>query len=506
MSLQVDTTYSSLIVPKTGCIGCRVGDRRYHPNKSKTSSVISCDADECASSTNQCESKTCFQCNSRGSCCTKGTNNCAFNKFYGDGSSGNGTLFSDILEIGSMSTRVLLGAMHEESHNFELPYADGVFGLAFQKGACNPTCFPPLMDIIVNATSLQNVFSMCVSRYGGTLVLGSADQTLARLPYQYVDMLEVADKNRFIVPAMSEWKIGERMISVPGVTQAMWSTQTSDIGMSKTTFMALLEHLNDHYCHIPGLCSMTSWFRPQRCSHVTDEMVGQMPNITMSLTRGVSITLTAEDYLLPYKKVNGRLVRCVGFIVADGLAAKGIGLLLGSTVMRRYAVVYDREAKRVGLAPADNSKCGPLTGTDEGLENIGPPSGNNSILTVDSPTAPNTSDGEQTPTQEALQTAETCRAEKTCSGCARISNCSYGYNIARCVPSVEANSSMYPFCSGHFCACIVVGPSGWYVGLAIGILVGVAIVGTAVFVYRKRRQRNQYQHVQRYEEQDLETF
>lgn len=506
LMLNVDTSYSSLIIPKLGCVGCRVGDTRYDPAKSSSTAVIGCSDATCDAKLNQCHSEHCFECSSKGNCCVKGTQNCAFNMFYGDGSSGNGTMYADNLEIAGLKANVLFGAMHEESHNFELPYADGVMGFAFQKGACHPACIPPVMDSVVNQTGIGDVFTMCVSRFGGTLVLGAADESLATRSYQYVALAPVAEDNRFIVPAQSEWKVGDRTLSVPGITAAMWSAGTSDIGVSKTTFLALLSHVMEHYCHIDGLCSMTSWFRPQRCAAIPDESVSQMPNITMGLSRGVSITLTPDDYLIKYRVVGGKMNRCVAFIATDGLAEKGIGLLLGATVMRRYAVVYDRAQKRIGLAPANPEKCGPKTGSDLGMPGLGT-DGDEAILTANSSTVQGVDPlGTNTDIGKRLLQAEKCRAEETCSGCAAQANCSYGYQSGRCVPIDEAGKMPYPYCKGILCACIAVGPSGWYLGVAVGVMLGVAIAAVIGLVYRKRQRRNQYQMVQQYEEQDLETF
>lgn len=449
----------------------------------------------------------CFSCSSAGACCVKGTDNCAFNVFYGDGSSGNGTMVLDTFQVGSLKADLLMGTMHEESHNFELPYADGVFGMAFEKGACHPVCIPPAMDAITNQTGLQNVFTMCVSHYGGTLVIGAADDALATKPYQYVDLKAVTADNRFIIPAMSEWKVGQRSISVPGVTTAMWTASLTAIGIGKETFMSLLDHLSQHYCQIDGLCSMESWFRPQKCAQLTDEIMHQMPNITMGLTRGVSITLTPEDYLVKYRNIHGHKLRCVAFIITDGLAEKGIGLLLGTAVMQRYAVVYDRARKRIGVAPARAGKCGPLTGTDAGLPGSKEGTqGKGPVLTADTPRAKNSTQGNNDPVQQELLKAEKCRAENTCSGCAKLADCSFGYQSGRCVPLEEAGKRPYPYCTGAFCMCLAVGGSGWWLGLLIGGLVGLALVGICVTIYRKRKRRTVYQRVEGYEEQDLETF
>lgn len=396
--------------------------------------------------------------------------------------------------------------MHEESHNFELPYADGVFGLAFEESACHPACIPPVMDTFVNKTGIQNIFTICVSRFGGTLVLGAADDSLATNSYQYVELDAVTGNSHFVTPAQSEWKVGERTLSVPGITLAVWSMGTSDIAVSKSTFLALVQHLTTHYCHIDGLCSMSSWFRPQVCSTLADEVAAQMPNITIGLSKGVSITLFPEDYLIKYRVMNGNMTRCVAFIATDQLAKKGVGLLLGSTVMRRYAVVYDRERKRIGVAPARSEKCGPTEGTLEGMPSAGSDP-NKPALTADSPAVPGSDTvHNDTDIGKRLLEAEKCRAQTTCSECAAMSACAYGYKTGRCVVAEEAGKKPYPWCSGVLCACFATGGSGWYVGVVVGVLIVAAVGGVLGLAIRKRQRRRQYEMVQQYEEQDLETF
>ncbi|CDF40549.1 unnamed protein product [Chondrus crispus] len=506
LRLNLDLSYSSLIIPRKGCVGCRVGDNLYDPALSPSATRVACDDARCAAHTDVCHNNMCFACSRSGSCCVEGAPDCAFNMLYGDGSSGNGTMYQDSLHVAGLDATISFGAMHQESHNFELPYADGVLGLAFQKAACHPTCIPPVMDALVNQTGIDNVFTLCVSRFGGTLVLGAADEGLARAAYHYLDLSPDADDTRFIVPAQSEWKVNDRSLSVPSITAAMLSTGSASIGVSKETLIALISHVREHFCHIDGICSMTSWFRPQSCSYIPDESLRQMPNITMGLSREVSITLQPEDYLIQYRVIKGKMHRCVAFIATEGLAQKGVGLLLGATVMRRYAVVFDRGQKRVGFAPANDEVCGPKTGSDSGLPAY-KTGGNESILTADSPgvqgAVPVRNDTE---VGKHLLQAERCRAEETCSGCASQSDCSFGYQTGLCVPLDEAGSIPYPYCKGSFCACIAVGPSGWYVGVAIGTLLATAIVSAIVFVFRKRQQNNRYQMVQSYEEQDLETF
>ncbi|CAN8063758.1 unnamed protein product [Agarophyton chilense] len=426
--------------------------------------------------------------------------------FYGDGSSGNGTLYRDVLRIGSLQASLLLGAMHEESRNFELPYTDGVLGMAFQQGACHPACIPPAMDAIINQTGIANVFTICVSRFGGTLVLGAADKSLSISDYRYIPIQDAPDPKRYVIPAKPQWKIGNRTISVPSVTAAVWSTATTQIAFSKTTFLNILDHLMEHYCHIPDLCSTSSWFRPQSCSFIPEETIAAMPSITIPLTDEISITLNPDDYLIKYRIVDGRRHRCVAMIATDSLLEKGYGLLLGAAVLRRYAVVFDRGAYRVGVAEANLTNCGPGTGSEDGLPGGREERDNGIVLTADSVPASATDSSAGSEEEKQLEEAEVCRAQKSCSSCANQSTCSFGYQTGRCVPIHEATKIPYPFCVGAFCACFAVGGSGWYFGIVIGGLLGVTVVVVLVLVYRKRQQRNRYQLLEQYEEQDLETF
>ena len=506
LKLQLDTSYSSIIVPHKDCETCRVGDRRYNPAKSKTGKSIACSDPRCEK--NACGKPNCFKCGPSKSCCSKNGDGCAFNVHYGDGSKGNGSLYYDVLDIQGLKANVFFGAMREETHKFELPYVDGVFGTAFERRACHPGCTPPAMDMFVNQTGIGNKFTMCVSRFGGTLVLGEADQSLASEPFKYVEVSGIAEKERYIIPSAASWKVGKRELHVPDVTQALLTTSTSSIGVSRSTFQTLLEHFMLHYCKVRGLCSTRSWFRPRRCIALHDDELALLPNITMGLAGGVQLELTPHDYLIPFRTVRGKLYRCLGFVVTDSMAARGIGLVLGATVMRRYAVVFDRENTRVGFAPAVASKCGPQTGTQRGFLGAtgGGMFGKHKPMTAHSPPtnstpgiAPSTESG------QALIIAETCRAHRSCTSCASDNHCRFWYKEGRCVPKGPNQNVQYPYCSGMFCACFAVGQTGYYLGIALGVLLAIGLFSVAMAMYSKR-QRNRYQELQGLEEQDLETF
>lgn len=507
LKLQFDTSYSSVIVPLKDCIGCRVGDHRYDASSSKTAERVTCTDQRCEHS--MCSLLAgCHQCSTEGACCTADGAACAFNMLYGDGSSGNGSLYYDTLEFAGLKATVPIGAMHEESHDFEHAYVDGAFGIAFEKGACHPGCVPPVMDYVHNQTGIPDIFTFCASRFGGSLSVGGADDTLATGPFRYVPVSDLAHNTRFVVPALPHWSVGNVSLDMPGIAQAMVSATTSSIAVGADTMQRLQVHFMMHYCDVPKLCAYSSWFKPHRCVHLEDADLARLPNITMALAGDVNLTITPDDYLPEYREMHGKMMRCVAFHISEHLALRGIGLVLGASVLRRYAAVFDRRARRVGFALARDGMCGPNNGSTVGLVGVAGAglSGNVPALTATSPPSkltkgisPNTSIGKQ------LLHAETCRAQRKCSACTSVAGCSYWYTGGKCVTYESASSTLYPYCSGILCACWAVDGSGWYFGLAIGVLAALALIIGGLLVYAKRQRR--YRELSGFDdEQDLETF
>lgn len=265
-----------------------------------------------------------------------------------------------------------------------------------------------------------------------------------------------------------------------------------------------------HYCDIPGLCSMTSWFRPQSCRAISDSDLAKMPTISFFLAEDTPITLEPSDYLVEYKVVDGKLFRCVAFVVSDILSQKGIGIMLGAIVMRRYAIAYDRGGRRIGIAKAKQLHCGPASGTNAGLAESSLGVFKNlsyaNILTAEAPRAE--TDAAAAAMAQDMEIAETCRAIDSCSACAGDSNCAYGYGDGKCISLAKAGGRPYPFCSGFSCVCSVVGSTGWYLGIICGVVLALLCVGCCSCVYTKRRRKQRYESVVPFDaaENELESF
>lgn len=526
MRMQVDISQGAMVVPVVDCASCRIGGHMYDVSKSPSSGrsgkgkAILCSDERCApptvrnESTSSCDRSMCSSCAPNGGCCRprKGRDEalCRYDLVYTSRTRAEGALYQDSLDIGKLHVRELLfGGVDNVSRTFEQPYVDGVLGLGYTPSrTCVSSCVPAAMDSIVKETGLADTFSMCVSEFGGTLVLGDAPTELAAEPFRYVPTSWGEDTEHFIVRAEGYATIGEERVELPEIASAVWSSVTTSIVVGKVSFMAILEQLMMSHCDIPGLCSTHSWFRPQSCHALPDEDLAKLPPITFHLTDGPDITLEGEDYMLPYKLANGKQYRCVGFLAVDLLSTHGVGMMLGTAVMRKHAVSFDRKKHRVGIAKAKRDKCGPRTGDFHGLvETVGGVVKNvtqDEVLTVDTPYFHSNDEG-RIDNSSAVQ-SESCRALAACGACARAANCTYRYTDGACLASSRTSTSVYPYCQGGLCMCFLMGMSGWYVGIAAGALTSLLMVLCCLHMYTRRKRKLRYQAVVPFAENEVETF
>lgn len=82
------------------------------------------------------------------------------------------------------------------------------------------------------------------------------------------------------------------------ITCVFWSAGTSNVGISGTSFLGLIETLMTNYCKFPCLGFSSSWFWLQYCAPISAKSLRLMPNITIPFTPLVSITLTAGGYVI----------------------------------------------------------------------------------------------------------------------------------------------------------------------------------------------------------------
>lgn len=454
--VQIDTGSSTLAVPAAECVRCRPSDLRYNMKISRTGNArwISCANSLCAP--DKCTMHNCSRCSSTDACCAEeNPTACGFALKYGDGSFARGALAIDDMTWGdNLTAPVVFGAILYDSVGFERNLVDGILGLAYESLACNPTCVEPPFQQMVKAGVVKDKFAICMTLQGGKLLLGDLDQSLAKSEVKYIPFALPKIPRYYTVNMTNTVTIGDRDLALPNLQHAVIDSGTTLIAVSKKTFELMLLHLMQHYCHIPNLCGMKTWFLPTACVHLSDDILSQMPSFTFHLgPRGeFPLVLQPDDYMIKDSK-NGLDLRCVGFMALPQLQP-GTDIIFGNTIMLRYLTVYDRENKRMGFAESAGT-CGD------------PPE---------------------------------CSSYTQCVECAADSKCAYDFNARACLAREHAGWHIFPFpvCTGSGCVCKF-GPQTYLLyGLAAGFLtcVGAALVGfvfVTLYNYtRKSRQQRSF--------------
>ncbi|PXF48559.1 Gastricsin [Gracilariopsis chorda] len=361
LRVQIDTGSATLAVPLKECVKCKRGDMRYSLKDSKTgvAQYINCDDDECGADT--CSPFGCSRCSASRACCASlDEKKCAFHLRFGDGSGAEGALIYDIMSWGDVDFPVHAGGIMSDSDDFERSQVDGILGMAYPSLACNPSCIKPTFESMLEKhTDMKEMFTICITYDSGKIVLGDYDQSLSSKPIAWVP-LDLSDPPSFYsFPLKGNMRIDDNELILPSYSRAIVDSGTTLIVFSRSSFSALKSYLQQHFCHVPGLCDPDSWFRPAHCTRIQDEDRNALPTLVFEV-EGFNITLGPSDYLINYAS-KGRDFWCVGIMKLDSMSG-GVDVIFGNTVMKKYVTVYDRENKRVGFAESD-ANCG-LTSRD----------------------------------------------------------------------------------------------------------------------------------------------
>lgn len=449
--VQIDTGSSTLAFPVAECEHCLPSDQRYNPRLSKTGKQrwISCLNDLCER--DMCSEHQCTKCSSKDACCAEEDPvACGFTLRYGDGSGARGGLMVDEMKWGNISTPVIFGAILYDTDDFERKLVDGIFGMAYEFLACNPTCVEPPFQQMVKAGVIADEFSICMTAQGGKLVLGSFDHSMTTANISYVPLALSTPPTFYTMNVSSGVTVGSRTLLIPGVTAGILDSGTTLIVVSEVFFEMLLKHLLEFYCNVPGLCkTKMPWFRPSACVALTEEEVDRLPDLTFNLGglpdggKTFPLVMQAQDYMLRYKKSN-KEYRCVG-IMAMKKMQPGTDIIFGNTIMQKYVTHYDRKNKRLGFAEM-NTQCGQST---------------------------------------------QCNSYTQCEECAGAHGCSFDFVKLVCSESRSGSGIIpYPQCEGDSCYCSLGPRTGLVFGVAaggLGALLVLALIAFVAGIYNQRR-------------------
>lgn len=402
--VQIDTGSSTLAVPLADCINCRRHDMRFDLKRAKgTASVIHCDSPACSSNT--CGSMPdCRVCSSstRACCSRSAPRECGFYLRYADGSGAQGALVEGDVALAGFSAPVLFGGILRQVSNFETPFVDGIFGMAYKALACNPTCVSPLFDTLVETGKVErDVFSICTGRIGGTLTLGgnNPDQYVGDL--KYVPMTKGRRKMFYDVNIRGV-EIGGNSVRVPKFTSGIVDSGTTVLVVTNSAYLSLKAYFQSNYCHVPLLCPKgikqivnvttntddsvrlirndrttarsyddddidddQTWFSPAVCVSLPDTFIKQLPTISIVLENDVKLELEPDVYMLKITSDYGTLwsdpqvYHCLGIQPLKELEYYSNNVIIGDTVLQKYYYEIDRENNRVGFAKSKDCNLSP---------------------------------------------------------------------------------------------------------------------------------------------------
>ncbi|XP_026063624.1 cathepsin D-like [Carassius auratus] len=220
---------------------------------------------------------------------------------------------------------------------FAVARFDGVLGMAYPSISVDGVT--PVFDTAMAAKILpQNIFSFYINRdpageVGGELMLGGFDQQYFDGDLHYVNVTRKA----YWQIKMDEVQVGGSLTLCKNGCQAVVDTGTSVITGPVQEVRALQKAIGA----IPLLMG-EYWIDCKR--------IPSLPVVSLSLG-GKMFNLTGEDYVLKISRM-GVSVCLSGFMAMDIPPPAGPLWILGDAFIGRYYTVFDREADRVGFAPA----------------------------------------------------------------------------------------------------------------------------------------------------------
>ncbi|CAL9764698.1 unnamed protein product [Musa acuminata subsp. burmannicoides] len=349
--VQIDTGSDILWVTCSSCSGCPISSglniqlEFFDPDKSSSSSLISCSDDRCTSAL-QTEEAVCSTSGSSSSLCS-------YSFLYGDGSGTSGYYVSDTMYFDTVlgneqtvnsSATVVFGCSNSQSGDLTKSdrAVDGIFGFGQHE-----------LSVVSQLSSIgvaPRVFSHCLKgsdNGGGILVLG--------------EIIEPGIVYTPLVPSQSHYNLYLESISVNGqilsIDPSVFATSSAQgtIIDSGTTLAYLAEQAYD-----PFVSAIVSSLSPlvhsipskgNKCFITSSSVDESFPSVTLNFKGGASLPVKPEEYLLQQVSVDNSIVWCIGWQKNHG---SGI-TILGDIVLKDKIFVYDLANQRIGWMDYDCS-------------------------------------------------------------------------------------------------------------------------------------------------------
>ncbi|XP_030205694.1 napsin-A isoform X1 [Gadus morhua] len=266
-------------------------------------------------------------------------NGTQFSIQYGRGSL-SGFISGDTVSVAGLAVpqQQFGEAVKQPGITFAVARFDGVLGLGYP--ALSVGRVTPLFDTAMAARLLpSNVFSFYISRdpaaaVGGELVLGGTDPTHYSGELHYVN---VTRKAYWQIKMDTSVQVGGQLTLCGGGCQAIVDTGTSLMVGPRAEVRALHKAIGA----LPLIMG----------EYLIDcKKIPTLPVISFSIG-GKSFNLTGEEYILQESQM-GASICLSGFMAMDIPPPAGPLWILGDVFIGKYYTAFDRDADRVGFAPA----------------------------------------------------------------------------------------------------------------------------------------------------------
>ncbi|CAN0304270.1 unnamed protein product, partial [Ascophyllum nodosum] len=340
VSLIVDTGSYTLAFPCAGCDECRVGQRQafWDPQLSETATEVGCD--EC-----QLPYK-----------CSSSHPRCSFRQAYSEGSSWTAYQMNDVVRLGGKElvvgqeeedelysrNAVNFGCIRRQSGMFDTQAADGIIGLAPHQDSV----LWQMADLMPRDSKK---FSLCFSPRGGNLVMGGFDPMLLE-PGEYHEYTPAKVDGGWFSVKVEGVLLGGTQIATQK-TLELFELGTGVIVDSGTTDTYLPQAIASEW-HSAWLATSKTPFQnciqENFCMNLSTEEIKTLPTLSVALADGVTLSLTAKEYMEAGPRVEGGRVSYAPRIYLTEYA----GGVLGANMMMNRNVLFDASNERVGFAKA----------------------------------------------------------------------------------------------------------------------------------------------------------
>ncbi|KAK8792772.1 hypothetical protein WA158_004936 [Blastocystis sp. Blastoise] len=349
--MLIDTGSGTFILQSHTCSGCTpMSSNPYDKTQSTTASPIGCGSSECKSNTcsyDRCDG-TCYA--STRACCSKSDKSvCGFGVGYGDGTAGYGSMIRDNIMIQTTtgwSTPYPTAIGYLDRLSGTLGTVDGLLGLSYNTLGCTPSCFNTYFDdMIATISGMNDIFTMCYGNAKGAVTYGGIDDNLYTGNITWIDLVT----DGYYSVQFNDLRVKDNSVfTSSGSLKAIFDSGTTLLALQSTVYNSLIKHFQANYCNLPGVCGSGEIFSN---SCLTSSPSSEWPPIDIYLN-GVYISLSPDLYFIPYTEY-GKTYYCFG--ISSVPSNVGSLTIFGSTLMRGFTLIHDKEQDRIGIATPTSS-------------------------------------------------------------------------------------------------------------------------------------------------------